>query len=832
MRTSLSRRTFLQGTGVAVASAAFVGTLAACGKDDMQNLETNQGVEEVGDEFFCTCSWSCSFCQYNIYVRDGNVSNMKPKADYPFRTCLKGKSRVTRTYSEARIQYPMKRVEGTERGAGQWERITWEEAGELVGEQWKKTEETYGPLANSIYMGGGGAQGSLHGSSGLIMRMFNATGCTKWDYSFDAATNVGLTRGGLQWFDQSEPADFVNSDYIVLFGGNPIFAQIQMGKFLFDAQDAGAKIIVVDPHFSATAAKADKWVPVSMGNDTALFLGLIKRFIDEGTFAADFVLNNTCAPYLIDAATGLYARGSAFGEGMHVGPPFWVTGQPTEIDAIMVWSESEGKPVPFDTCKDPAWSCPDSTYVTAWDKFKDHVSEWTFDKVTAACDISQEDFDFLYNALQPENKVAHYINFGTGAYENGLHAGYAMTALIAMTGNFGEPGRSVGGFDMMYGNFFGHASSVPSNGKMVSSVTFLAACDILNSGVLAGEPYPVKTLWVSHGGLIGGSVNSNRVKKEFLDKMEMIIVEDNYLTDTARYADILLPACDMYEFEDVVPLGHMKTVRLSEKCIEPMYEAKPDAEIARFMSEYIGVGDIVNEIDNDTWWKGTFDDVAAAVEHGISMATLREQKEMRYVDEDVYVGNVGLKNFISETGRLMFYVDAPAPRTASNYDTSNVEREQMPTYFENKVTGVNSEYAAEYPLTCMSWRNPSRVHMTMFMDTWARQFNPNPRLFINPADGQKYGIEDGAEILASNWLGDCVLVASFNSGVREGCTVYYKGYAESETKRGSMSALTTDYADPYAVNCSFFDNRIKIEPWDGSGASDPAIFTPTIKGAE
>lgn len=838
MKASLTRRKFLQGAGIAAAGAAVAGTLASCapkGEGEMQNLETNQDAALAegtsGDKFFCTCSWSCSFCQYNVFTRDGNVCNMKPKPDYPFRTCLKGKSRITRTYSEARIQYPMKRVEGTERGAGQWERITWEEAGELIGKQWKDTEANYGPLANSVYMGGGGAQGSLHGSSGLIMRMFNATGCTKWDYSFDNATNTGLTRAGIQWFDQNEPTDFVNSDYIVIFGGNPLSAQIQMGKFIFDAQAAGTKLVVVDPHFSATVAKADKWIPVNMGNDTALFLGLIKRFMDEGTYAKDFVLNHTCAPYLIHADTGMYARGSEFGEGTHVGPDSWITGQPTEIDPIMVWSESEGKPVPFDTCKDPVWTCPDPQYITAWDKFKDHVAEWDFDKVQAACGISKEDFDYLYDVLQPKNKVAHYINFGTGAYENGLHAAYGMAALIAMTGNFGEPGRSVGGFDMMYGNFFGHASAVPSNGKMVSAVTFLAACDIMNSGQLAGEPYPIKTLWVSHGGLIGGSVNSNRVKKEFLDKMEMIIVEDNFLTDTARYADIVLPACDMYEYEDVVPLGHMKTVRLSEKCIEPMYEAKPDAEIARFMSNYIGVGDVVNEIDDDTWWKGTFDDVAAAVEHGITMETLRENKEMRYVDDDVYVGNKDLKGFISETGRLMFYVDAPAPRTPSNYDISNVAREQMPTWFENKISGEHSEYAAEYPLTCMSWRNPSRVHMTMFMDTWARQFNPTPRLFVNPVDAQKYGVADGQEILVSNWLGECVLTCCYHPGVRQGCTVYYKGYAENETKRGSMGEITTDYADPYAVNCSFFDNRVKIEPWDGTGEKDEAAFTAAVKGA-
>ena len=426
-----------------------------------------------------------------------------------------------RAYSDARIQYPMRRVDGTPRGGGEWERITWEEAVDEIVAKWKEVEAEYGPLANTYYQGGGGAQGSLNGNAGLIMRLFNALGCTKWDYSFDAATNAGLTRGGIQWFDQSEPKDFVNSDYILLMGANPIDAQIQMWQHIANAQDAGAKLVVVDPPFQPHGGEGDKWITVKPGCDTALYLGLIKRFMDEGTYHADFLLNHSCAPYLVKQ-DDMYLRGSEFGEPEHDGPPFWATGAPTKLDPYMVWSVSEGKPVCFDECDDPAWECPDPQYTTAWDKFKAHVQEWTFDKVHEVCGISQEDFDFLYDVLQPANKVAHYINFGTGAYENGLHAAYALTALIGMTGNFGEPGRSVGGFDAMYGNFFGHALCAPSNGKMAKAVTWLAACDIVNTGKLAGEDYPVKTLWVSHGGLIGGNVNSNRVKKEFLDKMELV----------------------------------------------------------------------------------------------------------------------------------------------------------------------------------------------------------------------------------------------------------------------------------------------------------------------
>lgn len=822
MGSSLTRRSFMKAAGTVAAGTAMGCALASCQPSGMRNLEVDTKVAEdpSADErqFTCTCSWSCSFCQYHIYVRNGNVSHMLPKPDFDYRTCLKGRSRIQRTYSEERIRYPMKRVEGTDRGAGEWERITWDEAADIIVAQWQKTEAEFGPLANTYYQGGGGAQGSLNGNAGLIMRLFNALGCTKWDYSFDNATNTGLTRGGIQWFDQSEPKDFVNSDYILLMGGNPVNAQIQMWQHLANAQEAGAKLVCVDPLFSPTVAKADKWIPVKAGCDTALYLGLIRRFMEEEAYNAEFVLNHTCAPYLIHQDgddKGKYVRGSEFGEDVHVGPPFWVTGVPTEIDPIMVWDEAKGEPACFDECDKPAWTCPDGKYATAWDVFKEHVQEWTLDKVMDVTGISEEDFDYLYDLLQPEHKVAHYINFGTGAYENGLHAAYALTALIAMTGNFGEPGRSVGGFDAMYGNFFGHALCAPSNGKAVSSVTFLAACDIMNTGKLGGEDYPIKNIWISHGGLIGGSVNSNRVKRELLDKMELIVVQDPFMTDTARYADVLLPACDMYEFEDVVPLSHEKNVRISEKCIDPLYEAKPDAEIARFFGEKFGLADAVCDVTDDDWWKGTFDDVPAAVEHGISMDSLRENKLMRYVDDEPYIGNKGLSNFITETGRLMFYTDAPAPRTPSNFDISNVERERMPTYFENKISGEHSDLAKEYPLVCMSWRNPSRVHMTMFMKTWAQDVMPEPTIFIHPDDARKYGIEDGMDVKIHNEYGHCVLKALFHTGMRPGITCYYKGYAENETKSGSLGSITTDYADPYAVNCSFFDNRVAIEPWDG-----------------
>ena len=185
MRESLTRRSFMKVAGTVAAGAALGGAVSseALAMEKLSVDASGAGDADAEEqEFTCTCAWSCSFCQYHIYTRNGNVSHMLPKPDFDYRTCLKGRSRIQRTYSEARVRYPMRRVEGTPRGGGQWERITWDEAVKTIVDQWQKTEKEFGPLANTYYQGGGGAQGSLNGNAGLIMRLFNAS-----DYDMFAA---------------------------------------------------------------------------------------------------------------------------------------------------------------------------------------------------------------------------------------------------------------------------------------------------------------------------------------------------------------------------------------------------------------------------------------------------------------------------------------------------------------------------------------------------------------------------------------------------------------------------------------------------------------------
>jgi molybdopterin-containing oxidoreductase family molybdopterin binding subunit len=831
----LNRRSFLKATA-GVAAAGAVGAGIAAGPLKHLKADAAAASDDSEQTYKVTCSWSCSFCQYDITVRDGHVCNMKPQANFRYHTCLKGKSRIQMTYSDKRILYPMKRKTFSKdayhpenRGTDEWERITWDEAAQLISSVWLEEAEKYGPRSNGMYTCSG-SQGMLNGDAGMLQRFFNALDCTYWMYSFDAATSGGLSRGGVQWFEQSEPEDFVNSDYVFLWASNPVGAQIQMWQHLANAKEAGATLVAIDPNFSPSAMKADKWIRTIPGTDPALILGMENWFITNDKYDHDFVANHTNAAFIVrkDKDTtkdGMFVKMSDIGLTPKKGVDA-TTGAATTLDNPVVYDAAVKKYVSYDDAKDPqikdvpAIGHGIQTKGTAFELATTNCAEYTFEKTHEITDISQEDFDFICNAMLPEHKCAHYINFGSGAYTNGAMTSFGLAGLLGLTGNFGEPGRSVGGFDFVFGSFTGNADAVPSNGKMMNSISILAACDIMDSGKFLGEDYPIKTIWITEGNLLSGNVNYNRLKAKLIDKLDMVVCQDIFWQESALMADVVLPAADVYEYEDVVPLSHEKDVRISEKCIDPMGEAKTDSQAVRFLADYFNVGKYVNDCSDEQWWKDIFD-FPSAKQMGITMDTLRQKKQMRYVDEFPYIGNKGLQSFTSAYNRIMYYNETVTPRMpndkaaawATDYESYDYER--MPHYFPNPEANDDGDLKAKYPYQIISFRNNTRLHTRQIMDTFAHDVMNEPLLYINQVDADTIGCKNGDYVDCVNDRGHCVMKAVIHNGMRPGLVCYPKGFTRMETKSGSQSSFTTDYYDAWAINCSFFDNRVAIKVWDG-----------------
>ncbi len=809
----LTRRSFLKTTGITAASLALVG----CSGDNLDVDEGKANVESEETVTYTSCSWSCSFCQYATVVRDGHVVRTEPIPGRYEKMCLKGRSRLGRTYSDERIKYPLKRA--GERGENKWERITWEEAVDTIVTKWTEIAKEYGPNANSWYTCSG-TQGIMHSQIGIWRRFFNGLNCTVWDLAYDQAQGTAMIHCGINWAGFNEPQDWVNSTSIVVWGSNPVEANIQSWKYLADAREAGVPLITVDPLFSQTAARSDKWFHPYPGTDCVLALGICKWLVDNDKVNYDFVKNHSTAPVIINPADNSYLRLA------NIDPE-------TDVEAgnpPVAYDLATKSFLPVNECTDPALSdIPEIEGIgkvrTTWEACMEHIKDHSIEYVAEFCEMEAEDIIELAEICSSDT-MYHYINMGAGAHTNGMHANFAYCWIPMMTGCFGHKGASFGGFDQWWGPYFG-PNNVPTDGTVAPHVPTIVACDVLTSGKYMGEDWPIKSVWITHGNILGSNINSNRWLRDFFPNLDFIVVCDIDFTEDARWADLLLPAPHIFEYEDVVTYDTLKRLKLTEKAIDPMYDCISEFDLVNKFCEAFGANDYWPNLAEtvgmtaDEWWHESFygdEYKAQGVDVGITIEKLREEKIMRWwPDPEPYVGYTNLQ-FYTETGRCQFYLDHVTPRvltTPEKLEEFDEDFQRLPRYFDNPESSRNSPLAEKYPFIFMSWRNNIRVHTNGYMRLWSRDVRPEPLIWINPDDAAKIGIKNHDYVEVYNDRGHVVLKAVLSEAMRPGITAYPKGYQRHECKAGSLTEVTTDYFDAACVNSSFFDNRVAIRLWEG-----------------
>ena len=184
-----------------------------------------------------------------------------------------------------RILHPLKRV--GERGGGEWQQVTWDEAMDDIAVRLKAIVEKHGPEALAVAQSG--ATGANDG--GLTRRFMNNLGSPNWigGVAYCAGNTAAVNRYVYGW---NQRADILHSNCIVLVGHDPRRHSWTMEyKAIRLAQSRGAKLIVLDPRRSENAEVADIWLPLRAGTDAAMFLGWAHVIIEEGLYDKEFVEN-------------------------------------------------------------------------------------------------------------------------------------------------------------------------------------------------------------------------------------------------------------------------------------------------------------------------------------------------------------------------------------------------------------------------------------------------------------------------------------------------------------------------------------------------------------
>lgn len=818
-KPTLTRRTFLKTTG-AVAGAAAVaggtGALTALAED----CKVGQAIGENEQIFRGVCRPNCfGFCHLNVHVRDGNIvktSRSAYKNEQYSRICHRGLSHVQRIYDPDRVKYPLRRVDGTERGAGQWERISWDEAIADIARHIKDVQGKYGEQALAYHV----ASGNQTLLTYMVpMRLFNILHATSISASVDAGTSYGLKRmcgASTNAWEANERTDLPNAKSIIVWGSNATDSQVQSWHFIDEARRNGTKLVVVDPIFTEIASKADEWIPIRPGADAALILSIMNEIIVRDAINTDYLKKYTVAPFLVRSDTGRFLRRSDTG----------ISPTPTgTIDATTKKEElynpamvlEDGFLVSADDSVDPdleaEYEIDGVACKTAYALLKEEVQKYPAEKAEDLTEVPRDTIKKLAG-ICIDGPVTHYVGYGPQAYGNGVHPTHAGMTMCALTGNIGYPGASYGSFWVAFSGF-NAAFIMPTGINPSGAISILEFPDVVRDSVFRGKEHPIKMLYVFCANPLCCMADTNALKEAF-DDLEYIVVVDPMMTDTACYSDLVLPATQWFEEADVTYTGETAVLAYTEKAIEPLYESKTDPEITRLLASELGLEEHFPFSDEEAL--DTMLTTPACQKLGITFQKLKEEKELRFLPKEPHIAFEG-GSFSTPSGRLEFYLENPTPNQGSNKEITPdlIEREHLPRFYPPLEVWPDNVLREKYPLILMSKRPRYRVHSQWFNVRALRELDPEPTVEMSPSDALERGISNGDYVECYNDRGHAVARAVLSEAIRPGVMVYPKGWQAAQHKAGSWSELTHREFDPFCPNYNWMDTLVEVRVW-GEGS--------------
>lgn len=516
------------------------------------------------------CSRNCyDTCSLKTWVKDDVITFVEgaPESTFTHGTpCVKGLSYPRRVYSPDRIKYPM--VQDV-RGSGNWRRISWDEAMQRIATKMleiKKKDGSMLGLAMTKYSGKFGvlnyAVEGMMSSLGYTTR-FAGTPC--WPAGIDAQ-NYDM---GDMWCN--DPEDFVKAKYIIIWGANPAWCSMHTMKYIYQAREKGAKVVVIDPLLTQTAAKADLYLRVRPGSDGALALGMARHLVDKGLVDQDFVNNYSHGYPEFEA----YLRNSVTVE--------WAS-EICGLSADVIRQLAEEF-----TAVNPA---------TVWIGYgmQRHVNGGA-------------------NVRAIDAFVAMTGNIGIeggGARYGHLHTwGFNYNAMLQKppVGSIGMPGAA------------GTTSEFGSAGEVAQYSDRSLNINQTAKGILEANEPPVRMLWVACKNPFAQDFDRSKMEKAF-EKLEMVVCADQFFNETVQHADIVLPVTTAFEEWNVDASYWHYWLSINQPAIKPMYEAKCDLEIAVLLSRTInklepGSCTFPQEFNHKRWLDQEFNDGMAKM-FGIS----------------------------------------------------------------------------------------------------------------------------------------------------------------------------------------------------------------------
>ena len=559
MKVEVSRRKFLQGSvALTIAGGMSMTTTNLFSNTEEKGeikVTTKTGTGEA-TEIATLCEMCVNKCAAVARVENGVVTKLNPNPLFPKSRnmlCPRGNAGIQALYDPDRLKYPMIRI--GEKGEGKFKRVSWEEAYEAILNGTDKfpgmakiLDEEKDNRSSFLFCAGEGM------AEHTFKTFFSAFGSSNWLNHASLCLQTVVSGYGLT-IGAYAAADLENAEYIIMAGANRAEAIVTpdtMDGFK-RTKGRGAKLICIDPRFTNTAAKADKWLAIKPGTDLAFVLALTHVVLTEELYNKTYVKENF---------NGFEEYKKSVLDNKYT--PEWAE----KITGI------KAKDI-YQVARDFMAHAPKAVYYPG--------RRSTFSKNDFQLRRAMAIFQGLGGGIDTKGGLVFGKTLKLGKHE-GLEPLYARAEARAVDKSKhpkkGQPG-------------YADCAVVSGGGSWIA----------WRNRFLEGRmPYKVRGMFCyKHNPMMN---MPNTVKTaEMLKKMELVVCIDTMPSDTVMYADVVLPECTYLERTDPVKTfgGIEPSIAQRNKVIDPMFETKPVMEIMKGLTEKISkpLFEITKKYDED-----------------------------------------------------------------------------------------------------------------------------------------------------------------------------------------------------------------------------------------
>ncbi len=621
------------------------------------------------------------------------------------------------------------------KGSGQFAPIGWDEALDIVAERLGAIAAR-DPQAIVPYSYAG-TMGLVQGES-MAARFFHKLGASLLDRTICAsagATALRYTYGASVGMDIEHIED---AKLIVIWGGNPIASNLHLWTRVQQAKRRGATLVAIDPYRSLTAEKCHRHIAPMPGTDGALALAIMHVLIRDDLLDHDYIARHT----------------------------------------------------------------------VGFDALRDRALQYSPARAAQICGVDAEDIEWLAGlygklAVRERQPVAIRLNYGMQRAHGG---GQAVRAVACLPSLVGAWRHAAGGLQLSTSGFFPIDNAalqrpdlLPGWPRLPRTINMSTIGDVLlGEGLPAGTP-PVEAIVVYNSNPVAVAPHSGKVAAGFAREDLFTVVLEHFRTDTADYADILLPATTQLEHVDVhKAYGHTYFLA-NNQAIAPLGEALPNTEIFRRLARRMGF--------TEPCFADSDEDIAAQAivrgdprADGIDWQTLKEAGWQKLKLPAAPFAEGG---FPSPTGKCQFYA---AEMVKDGLDP-------LPGYvppYEGPASAP--ELAARYPLAMISPPARNFLNSTFVNVDSLRATEGEPHLDIHPDDAAARGIADGMMVRAFNDRGSMQARARVTDRARRGLVVGLSIWWKKLAPDGkNANELTSQRLTDMGRAPVFYDCLVQVE---------------------